>query len=47
MKIYYAAVELHNINWRHNICILLSYWDWIGPIPFRKKSFRKVLHIKD
>lgn len=48
MKIYFAAAEKHNlINIREReeekSNILLSYWDWIGPIPFRKISFKYII----
>lgn len=45
MKIYFAAIEFHNINKTgrqpHNI--LCSYWDWVGPIPFRKMTFKYLI----
>ena len=46
MKIYLAATMMHCIESKmggqiNNI--LLSYWDWIGPIPFRKPTFRYLI----
>jgi len=46
MKIYLAAVMMHCIESKMGgqiNDILLSYWDWIGPIPFRKPTFRYLI----
>ena len=47
MKIYFAASEPHNINKTRELYnVLLSYYDWIGPIPFRKSTFKILFQTK-
>ena len=41
MKIYLAAGEAHTVKKRRGI--LLSYYDWAGPIPFRKPTFQMLI----
>jgi len=48
MKIYIAAPMIHCIENKMEgqlPNVLLSYWDWIGPIPFRKPTFKYLIPI--
>ena len=46
MKIYPSAIMMHCVDSKMGGAItniLLSYWDWIGPIPFRKPTFKYLI----
>lgn len=39
MRIYFAATEPHNSQPKN---VLLSFWDMINTIPFRKATFKLI-----
>lgn len=46
MKIYFAAPMIHCVDSKMEGQIkntLLSYWDWINDIPFRKPTFKHLI----
>ena len=44
MKIYFAAMESHNIKFASKIAPLLSYYDiHISTLPFRKKTWQMIV----
>jgi hypothetical protein len=42
MRVFFAAIEPHNIEDIEVEDVLLSYFDMVNTIPFRKETFRMI-----